>query len=166
MQENEKLKNLIEEGDKIIQDFINFINSFNERLDKDKINLDDVKHNKHNLAKFFSPLKQEILGHIERSLKREAKSDLKDLVNLNEFRLTDDDNYGKRVIEKLKKLNTNGFVGADGNYMLNYYYDKNPKDCIACDLGYNNSSKGYSPIMCSPNYAKYVSGVNPNNSDY
>ena len=166
MQENEKLKYLIEEGDKIIQDFINFINSFNERLDKDKINLDDVKHNKHNLAKFFSPLKQEILGHIERSLKREAKNDLKDLVNLNEFQLTDDDNYGKRVIEKLKKLNTNGFVGADGNYMLNYYYDKNPKDCIACDLGYNNSSKGYSPIMCSPNYAKYVSGVNPNNSDY
>ena len=77
--------------------------------------------------------------------------------------LSDDEDYSKRIIEKLRKLNQNGFVGPEGNYMLNYYdveHNTWIRNCLPCQLGYNQSSKGYSPIMCSPNYAKYVTNTN------
>ena len=164
MQENENLRNLNKEGEKIINEFIKFINSINEKLDRNKINIDDIRQNANNLAKFFSPLKHEIIGHINRSLKRKRKDSLMSGVSFDsKENLSDDEDYSKRIIEKLRKLNQNGFVGPEGNYMLNYYDDEHHtwiRNCLPCQLGYNQSSKGYSPIMCSPNYAKYVTNTN------
>ncbi len=163
IQENENLRNLNKEGEKIINEFIKFINSINEKLDRNKINIDDIRKNANNLAKFFSPLKHEIIGHINRSLKRKGKEGLSSGVSFDsKENLSDDEDYSKRIIEKLRKLNQNGYVGSEGNYMLNYYdveHNTWIRNCLPCQLGYNQSSKGYSPIMCSPNYAKYVTNI-------
>ena len=45
------------------------------------------------------------------------------------------------------------------NYFLEYYNIKK-KNCIPCKLGLNNSNKGYSPIICSPNYKQYINILN------
>ena len=160
--ENKKFKLLIEEYEKILLEFINFINNINEELNKDKININDIKENSQNLSNFFDSLKNEFLYNIKRNYKRKKKK-INNLIPQNNFEnskeyLSDDNIYSNRLIEKLKKLNGKNILNNE-NYFLEYYNIKK-KNCVPCKLGLNNSNKGYSPIMCSPNYKKYINIFN------
>lgn len=50
---------------------------------------------------------------------------------------------------------TNKFMSTDDHFYD--YYPGRDFNCFACNLGINNSSRGYSPLMCSPNRKKYIS---------
>ena len=51
-------------------------------------------------------------------------------------------------------VNNNSNNDIDPLYGYDYYGDRN--NCFACNLGCNCSSRGYSPLMCSPNRSKYL----------
>ena len=51
-------------------------------------------------------------------------------------------------------INNNSNNDIDPLYGYDYYGDRN--NCFACNLGCNCSSRGYSPLMCSPNRSKYL----------
>ena len=62
-------------------------------------------------------------------------------------------NILKMLIEKYPQVVTRENL-LDSIWGYDYYGDRN--NCFACNLGCNCSSRGFSPLMCSPNRVKYI----------
>lgn len=79
---------------------------------------------------------------------------------------TNNNNTSNQLPNRDNKFNRNPTSNTNNNNMINnnsdldafygydYYGDRN--NCFACNLGCNCSSRGYSPLMCSPNRNKYL----------
>ena len=62
-----------------------------------------------------------------------------------------DNKFNRNQTSDIVNNNSSDF---DPLYGYDYYGDRN--NCFACNLGCNCSSRGYSPLMCSPNRSKYL----------
>ena len=62
-----------------------------------------------------------------------------------------DNKFNRNQTSNIVNNNSSDF---DPLYGYDYYGDRN--NCFACNLGCNCSSRGYSPLMCSPNRSKYL----------
>ena len=74
--------------------------------------------------------------------------------------ITDSD---EEVIEEKKRINK-FMIGDDKTYGYDYYGNR-IWDCPACIFGINNSSRGFSPLMCSPHRDYYIQNQKKNNND-
>ena len=55
-------------------------------------------------------------------------------------------------------------IGEDKTYNYDYYNNRN-WECPACNIGINLSSRGFSPLMCSPHRQYYIQNKTDNNND-
>ena len=55
-------------------------------------------------------------------------------------------------------------IGDDKTYSYDYYGNR-IWDCPACFVGINNSSRGFSPLICSPHKDYYIQNQNQNNNN-
>ena len=74
--------------------------------------------------------------------------------------ITDSD---EEVIEEKRRINK-FMIGDDKTYSYDYYGNR-IWDCPACSIGINNSSRGFSPLMCSPHKDYYIQNKTDNNND-
>ena len=55
-------------------------------------------------------------------------------------------------------------IGEDKTYNYDYYNNRN-WECPACSIGINNSSRGFSPLMCSPHRQYYIQNYENKNKE-
>lgn len=140
IRENEDLLNSNKNYEEIIELFIHFINqlkiisegkslsnSFRNENETHLLSLEEIKTN---------PLL--------------VKSFLHNL-NLNNHR---NEKAKERKQSKSKNKRNNSLNRSVDSY--DYIRPERIANCLPCSLGYNNSSKGYSPLLCSPNRILYI----------
>ena len=140
-----------------IEKFLNLINKLNVKLQREDISIEDIKKGDNELDYLLQPIENDLLRHIKRSLKKSKDIDinaatlssgLSQNIDLSEDEQNDiKDKYFLNVLKRN--------INNEGN-IYNYYSNDRLTPCIACDLGINNSIKGYSPLMCSPNSEQYI----------
>ena len=74
--------------------------------------------------------------------------------------ITDSDEEIQAEKRKRRKF----LLGDDKNYAYDYYGNRD-WECVACDQGIFISSKGFSPLMCSPNKDLYLQNNIQNNQE-
>jgi hypothetical protein len=161
--ENKKLKDMNSKNNNTIYDLLDFINKINEVLDKDKININELKKAKekeNGIQELLNPILKDIGLFVdegnknnmrENNSEKEEKSKKEKAKYLDDF----DPNYID-IVEILKhrnkKYNNNGTKEED--YKQIYYDSEKYKNR---NYGNDfNTNKGFSPLMCSSNRYKYL----------
>ena len=81
-----------------------------------------------------------------------------DLIKLKNFSINnkkDVNDIKENIIKTHKKSLSSDVIKKENNEnkteFYDYYNKERNKNCYACLFGHNNYTKGYSPLMCSPN---------------
>ena len=69
----------------------------------------------------------------------------------------------EEIQEEKKRINK-FMIGDDKTYNYDYYNNRD-WECPACYIGINNTSRGFSPLMCSPHRDYYIQNYENNNED-
>ena len=69
----------------------------------------------------------------------------------------------EEIQEEKKRINK-FMIGDDKTYNYDYYNNRD-WECPACYIGINNTSRGFSPLMCSPHREYYIQNYENNNED-
>lgn len=155
MKENEELNTLNKKYEGIMETFLTFLNKINLKLNREQIDISELKKKSDSVSHLLLPIQSEILMHIKRSIKRKRKGDGFNISRSTTEELSSvsdtEDYVPDKYFEKLKNLNKN-YDGIN----FNYHSPNRVKNCIACDMGLGISQKPYSPLVCSPNKYKYI----------
>ena len=168
IKENNELKALNKKYENVLEPLVDYVNEINVSMGKDEIDLNQIKkmtcidekgeqnspdnNNDNQLEQFKNFLNdchKDITSQIEAKnnemaqiQKKPKKSQKKQIIKHS----ANDNN-------KEEQTRGNKFI-SDQFYGYDYYGDRN--NCFACNLGCNCSSRGFSPLMCSPNRVKYI----------
>lgn len=155
MKENEEINTLNKKYEGIMETFVSFLNKINLKLNREQIDITELKKKSDSVSHLLLPIQSEILMHIKRSIKRKRKGDGFNISRTTTEELSSvsdtEDYVPDKYLEKLKKLNKN-YDGIN----FNYHSPNRVKNCIACDMGFGISQRPYSPLVCSPNKYKYI----------
>ena len=161
--ENKKLKDMNSKNNNTIYDLLDFINKINDALDKDKININELKkanEKENGIQDLLNPILKDIgifMNDENKNNMRESNNEKEEKSKKEKEKYLDDfdPNYIDIVqILKLrnKKYNNNGTKEED--YKQIYYDSEKYKNRIyGNDF---NTNKGFSPLMCSSNRYKYL----------
>ena len=69
----------------------------------------------------------------------------------------------EEIQEEKKRINK-FMIGEDKTYNYDYYNNRN-WECPACNIGINLSSRGFSPLMCSPHRQYYIQNYENKNKE-
>jgi hypothetical protein len=69
----------------------------------------------------------------------------------------------EEIQEERKRINK-FMIGEDKTYNYDYYNNRN-WECPACNIGINLSSRGFSPLMCSPHRQYYIQNYENKNKE-
>ena len=168
IKENNELKALNKKYENVLEPLVDYVNEINVSMGKDEIDLNQIKKmtcidekGEHNspdnnndnqleqFKNFLNDCHKDITSQIEAKnnemaqiQKKPKKSQKKQIIKHS----ANDNN-------KEEQTRGNKFI-SDQFYGYDYYGDRN--NCFACNLGCNCSSRGFSPLMCSPNRVKYI----------
>ena len=165
LKENEDLKRINKNYEKLIEPLVDYVNEINNYFNKEEIDTSKLK----NLAKNFDEKNvnnntnelQNMCDYIN-SCKNDV---LKILENpkkfLNKKKVDFLKNNDNNIERKNKFLNNNKTTynnNLDINNINDYYdyYSNRNIICPACLLGICNSNRGYSPLLCGPHSKKYI----------
>ena len=166
LKENEDLKRINKNYEKLIEPLVDYVNEINNYFNKEEIDTSKLK----NLAKNFDEKNvnnntnelQNMCDYIN-SCKNDV---LKILENpkkfLNKKKVDFLKNNNNNIERKNKFLNNNNKTSYNNNLDINNindyydYYSNRNIICPACLLGICNSNRGYSPLLCGPHSKKYI----------
>ena len=145
-------------------------NNSNNNLKNGELNTSSNPNQVAQLKEFLSGCNKDTMKYIQEANKELAKKRKREMTNANkaelegineerEQNIKNNNNKNKFIFGNYNDNNNNNVQGVvpfnPGQYGFDYYGDRNV-NCFACNLGCNNSSRGFSPLMCSPNRTKYI----------
>ena len=166
LKENEDLKRINKNYEKLIEPLVDYVNEINNYFNKEEIdtsklknlakNFDekDVNNNTNelqNMCDYINSCKNDVLKILENPKKFLNKKKVDFLKNNN-----------NNIERKNKFLNNNNKTSYNNNLDINNindyydYYSNRNIICPACLLGICNSNRGYSPLLCGPHSKKYI----------
>ena len=166
LKENEDLKRINKNYEKLIEPLADYVNEINNYFNKEEIdtsklknlakNFDekDVNNNNNelqNMCDYINSCKNDVLKILENPKKFLNKKKVDFLKNNN-----------NNIERKNKFLNNNNKTSYNNNLDINNindyydYYSNRNIICPACLLGICNSNRGYSPLLCGPHSKKYI----------
>ena len=165
LKENEDLKRINKNYEKLIEPLVDYVNEINNYFNKEEIdtsklknlakNFDekDVNNNTNelqNMCDYINSCKNDVLKILENPKKFLNKKKVDFLKN--------NDNNIERKNKFLNNNKTTYNNNLDINNINDYYdyYSNRNIICPACLLGICNSNRGYSPLLCGPHSKKYI----------
>lgn len=185
IKENNELKMLNKNYENILEPLVDYVNEVNLAMGKEEIDLLQIKKmsklkanpegtdNKDNesnpieeMKKYLNDCHKEIVDNIDdmnktinkKNPKKKLYSHSNNVTTANNGNINTSNQIPNRD-NKFNRNQTSNIVNNNSSdfdplYGYDYYGDRN--NCFACNLGCNCSSRGYSPLMCSPNRSKYL----------
>ena len=166
LKENEDLKRINKNYEKLIEPLADYVNEINNYFNKEEIDTSKLKNlaknfdekdvnNKNNelqnMCDYINSCKNDVLKILENPKKFLNKKKVDFLKNNN-----------NNIERKNKFLNNNNKTSYNNNLDINNindyydYYSNRNIICPACLLGICNSNRGYSPLLCGPHSKKYI----------
>ena len=145
-------------------------NNSNSNINNGEFNTSSNPNQVAQLKEFLSGCNKDTMKYIQEANKELAKKRKREMANANKAELkgikeeseqnikNNNKNKNKFIFGNYNDNNNNNIQGVPfnpGQYGFDYYGDRNI-NCFACNLGCNNSSRGFSPLICSPNRTKYI----------
>ena len=144
-----------------------YANNTNNNTKNGEINTNSNPNQVAQLKEFLSGCNKDTMKYMQEANKELAKKRKRELANANKAELEGIKEEGEQNVKNNKNKfsfgtyneqtnnNIQGVPFNPGQYGFDYYGDRNV-NCFACNLGCNNSSRGFSPLICSPNRNKYI----------
>lgn len=184
LNENKKLKEKVEENKRAIEELtllnnktvglISTNKEFKDYFIKENKDLSNLNKNYENIIEilihFLNQLKQIAEGK-PLSKNNDNLKDKKDIINLlslNEIKnnpsivkaflhnLNLSNHHKKKAMERYRNRSKRSSHSNQSDNSYDYISSERITNCLPCALGLNNSNKGYSPLLCSPNRLKYI----------
>ena len=166
LNENEKLNQINRNNEKILDGLIEKINEITKKKNienEEDENLNIISYNelseepdkiKFILDKIL-PLNKKNKYLNNKNFNMKLNNDLIKLKNFSINNKKDVNDIKENIIKTHKKSLSSDVIKKENNEnkteFYDYYNKERNKNCYACLFGHNNYTKGYSPLMCSPN---------------